>query len=203
MHQTSSLARRLFLGFCLFTSALTLSAADGRRYEVDSARSSVQWHGEKVGANHTGTISLKSGWLTVAGGKITGGEFVVDMNSIVNTDLTSKGQNQKLVNHLKSDDFFNAKKFPESRFVITGVETAGAGAYQLTGDMTIRGVTMSLKFTAAVTLDGDLLRGTAKLGFDRAKHEVKFNSGSFATRLGDKLIYDNVPLEIELVAKAG
>ena len=31
---------------------------------------------------------------------------------------------------------------------------------------------------------------------------VKFNSGSFMTTLGDKLIYDNVPLEIELVAKA-
>ena len=34
-----------------------------------------------------GTIDLKSGWLAVEGNAFTGGEFVVDMNSIKDTDI--------------------------------------------------------------------------------------------------------------------
>ncbi len=195
-------------GLLLALGMFSTSAEDAaKRYEVDPVASSIKWHGAKVGTDHYGKVKLKSGWLTVAGGRITGGEFVADMNSISNNDLSTKkgffggeSDNQKLVDHLKSADFFNVKKFPESKFVITKVETKADGTYQLTGDMTIRGISMSLGFAATVKIDGDTLRGTAKPAFDRAQHNVKFHSGTIA-QLGDKLIEDNVPLEVELVAK--
>ena len=192
----------LIAGLVLGLAALNTRAGEaGQRYEVNPAASLIKWHGSKVGTDHYGQVQLKSGWLTLTDGRITGGEFVADMNSIVNTDLTSKSQNAKLVSHLKSADFFNVKKFPESKFIITKTETKADGTEQLTGDMTIRGIAKTLGFTATVKVEGDTLRGTARLVFDRAQHNVKFHSGTLQ-KLGDKLIYDHVPLEVELVAKA-
>lgn len=200
----------IITGLVLALAGLTVQAQSslkeketgvGKRYEVDPAASAVKWHGAKVGTDHYGAVKLKSGWLTVAEGRITGGEFVADMNSIINTDLTSKSENAKLVGHLKSADFFNGKKFPESKFVITKVEAKADDTQQLTGDMSIRGIRKSLGFAATVKVKADTLRGTAKLAFDRAQHDVKFHSGTLE-KLGDKLIYDNVPLQVELVAKA-
>ncbi len=45
------------------------------------------------------------------------GNFVVDMTSITNNDLKDEGYNQKLVGHLKSDDFFGVEKYPTAEFV--------------------------------------------------------------------------------------
>src|SRR5215469_14374605 len=49
--------------------------------------------------------------------------------------------------HLRSDDFFNAEKFPKMTFKSKRIEPAGAGRYKLTGDLTIRDATRE------VTLD--------------------------------------------------
>jgi polyisoprenoid-binding protein YceI len=186
------------------TLALTgqgFSQAGGKRFEVDPAASSIKWHGAKVGTDHFGKVRLKSGWLTLDGEQVTGGEFVADMTSISNDDLTSKSQNAKLVKHLMSDDFFNTKKFPESKVVIAKATPKGEGRHELEGLITIRNISQPLTFTAHITVAGDTLTGKGKLTFNRAKHEVKFHSGT-AAKLGDKLIYDDVPLDVELVARA-
>lgn len=172
-----------------------------QRYVVDPAASVLKWHGSKVGADHFGKIKLKSGWLELKDGQITGGEFVADMTSIANDDLTSKTQNRKLVTHLMSDDFFAVKQHPESRFVIARGTAMGGGDYEIQGRMTIRGIMQPLSFTANIRVSGNQLIGNGKLTFNRASHDVKFNSGTFA-KLGNKLIRDDVPLDIELVARS-
>lgn len=171
------------------------------RYKVDPSASSIQWHGAKVGTDHFGKVRLKNGWLTITGDQITGGEFIVDMTSISNDDLNSKSKNKKLVRHLMSKDFFSVKKFPESKFVVSKATAKSPGVYEFLGKLTIRGITQPLAFNASVTVTGKQLRGKGTLTFNRAMHDVKFHSGTIA-QLGDKLINDEVPLEIELVAKA-
>ena len=57
-------------------------------------------------------------------------------------------------NHLKSDDFFNAEKFPEINFKSTSFEKLGDNKYKITGDLTIRDVTKNVTFDA--TLNGTL-----------------------------------------------
>lgn len=178
-----------------------LAEETAKRYTVDTAASSIKWHGAKVGTDHFGKVRLKSGWLTLVADHITGGEFVADMTSISNDDLTSQSQNKKLIGHLMSDDFFAVKKFPESKFVITKATAKGGGNQELTGQMTIRGISQPLNFTATIKIADGQLTGKGKLTFNRAKHDVKFHSGTVA-KLGDKLIYDDVPLDVELVAKA-
>lgn len=199
---------RTTLALAIGLSTVWAAQAD-MRYQVDPAGSTVKWHGAKLGTDHFGKIQLKRGWLTLEGNRLTGGEFVVDMTSITNDDLSTKrgffggrSPNEKLLDHLKSDDFFAVKKFPESKFVIKQSAVGQAGDYEITGDITIRGITQPVRFTASVTVDGKRLTAHGKLKFNRAKHDVKFNSGSFSTRLGDKLIYDEVPLEVQLEARA-
>ena len=68
-------------------------------------------------------------------------QAVIKMASI-NTDNTARD------NHLKSDDFFNAEKFPEIKFTSTSFEKVGEGKYKITGDLTIRDVTKKVVFDA-------------------------------------------------------
>jgi len=169
-------------------------------YNVDAKETKVKWHGKKVTGEHFGYVNIKDGNLMIAEGKLTGGEFSVDMTSITNTDLENEQYNQKLVGHLKSDDFFAVEQHPAANFVITNVKSKGSGNYEVTGEMTIRGITNQVTFPAAVTMNGSKVTANAEIVLDRSKYNVKYNSGSFFDNLGDKLIYDEFTLNVNLVA---
>lgn len=66
-------------------------------------------------------------------------EFTVDIASI-STD------NEDRDKHLKSDDFFNAEKYPTMTFKSTSFKKVSGNKYVLEGDLTIRDVTKRVKF---------------------------------------------------------
>lgn len=167
---------------------------------VNSEESKVMWIGKKVTGEHSGFIKMENGDLQFNGDVLTGGSFEIDMKSITNTDIKDEGTNQKLVGHLKSDDFFGVEKFPKATFVITGAEAKKAGKYHIKGNITIKGITKEVEFPAQVTLLGDKATATATLTLDRSEFNVRYGSGSFFDNLGDKVIYDDFTLDITLVA---
>ena len=57
-------------------------------------------------------------------------------------------QNARRDNHLRSDDFFNAAKFPTITFKSTKMEKTGETTYKIYGDLTIRDVTKAVVFDA-------------------------------------------------------
>jgi polyisoprenoid-binding protein YceI len=166
--------------------------------KVDVTKSTVKWFGKKVTGDHNGTISVKEGSLDVAGGKVTGGKVVIDMNSIVDKDLTDASWNTKLVGHLKSDDFFDVAKFPTAELVVTKVETKGNNN-TFTGNLTIKGVTKPVTFTTVSSTNGKNTVYAGKLIVDRSKFNIKYGSKSFFDNLGDKVIYDEFTLDFSLV----
>ncbi|MEO5999330.1 MAG: YceI family protein, partial [Chitinophagaceae bacterium] len=90
-------------------------------------------------------------------------EFSVDVSSI-NTD------NERRDGHLKTDDFFNAEKFPQMKFVSTSFTPAGDKKYKLAGNLTIRDVTKPATFD--VTYGGTITdKGVVKSGF-KAKSTI-------------------------------
>src|SRR6476659_6944397 len=93
-------------------------------YKVDVSKSKIEWTGRKVTGQHSGELKLASGILNSNGKSLSGGSFVIDMTSISNTDLDA-GSAQKLLGHLKSDDFFSIEKNPTAKFEITNVKSAG------------------------------------------------------------------------------
>lgn len=86
--------------------------------------------------------------------------------------------NEKRDGHLKSDDFFNAEKFPELKF--KGKLTKEGGKYVLKGDLTIRDVTKPATFE--VTYGGSVKAfGGTRAGFkltgkiDRFAYNLKWD----------------------------
>jgi polyisoprenoid-binding protein YceI len=177
--------------------SLTTSVYAGSQ-KVDAAKSSVKWLGKKVTGEHTGTIAIKEGNLVVENGKITGGEVVIDMNSIVDTDLTDPGYNAKLIGHLKSDDFFSVATYATAELVVTKVESIG-NDHTFSGSLTIKGITNPASFTAISATDGKSIIYKGTLAIDRSKYNVRYGSKSFFDNLGDKVIYDEFTLEFTLI----
>lgn len=164
---------------------------------VNVEKSTIAWNGYKVTGEHNGNVQLKSGSLEWEDGKLVGGNFVIDMTTITNNDLEGEW-NQKLVGHLKSDDFFGVKTHPTANFTITKAIPYGTdGKYKIVGDLTIKDITKEIKFNADVAETS----ATAEIIVDRSNYNVKYGSGSFFDNLGDKTIYDEFELTVNLVTE--
>lgn len=168
---------------------------------VDTAESYIVWKGYKVTGSHYGKVMIKNGELTFdEAGALTGGGFDIDMTTITCEDLEGEW-NQKLVGHLKSDDFFGVEKFPTAKFIITEVVSRGKpGEYKIVGNLTIKETTKPIKFNTVITEEGGKRVATADITIDRSEYNVRYGSGSFFDNLGDKTIYDEFELSVNLVA---
>lgn len=159
--------------------------------DIDLEKSVFTWTGTKVTGKHFGKVKLKAASIDEKNGHINGGEFVIDMNSISCDDLQGEWMD-KLIGHLKNDDFFGVDKHPTATLKIKHGMNG-----KLEGDLTIKGV------TSAVSLDykneGNIYSGTMK--FDRTKFGIQYGSGSFFKGLGDKMIHDEVTVDFQVVTK--
>lgn len=190
--------------------ATTAIAAPAKKeaalYNLDQSATKVEWIGKKVAGPHNGYVTVKNGTMTATeDGTITQGTVVIDMNSMTNVDVTDKEYNGKLIEHLKSPDFFDTTKFPEATLVIKNSKKSSKGL-EVNGDLTIRGITQPVRFLATdVKATADSFMAKATVTVDRTKHQVMYNAGkgdkSVIKQLGDKLIYDEFTLNIQLAAK--
>jgi len=170
------------------------------RYSADIETSTISWKGIAPAKAHKGTIKVSEGYLAFEDGGLTGGNFIIDMNSIVNLDLEDKTYNDKLVGHLKSADFFDVEKNPYSVFAITSVEEKD-GKAMVKGNLTIKGIKKNIEFPATVTLNGgEVAFKSDVFSIDRTEWDVKYNSGKFFEDLRDKLINDNIELSFDVKA---
>ncbi|MFS4469449.1 YceI family protein [Maribacter sp. 2210JD10-5] len=184
----------LALAVVFGSTATANNPIDGEKKEVKVSESSVTWKGYKVTGSHEGTIGLKSGYLEMEGEKLTGGEFVVDMTSLTVTDLKAGDGKEKLEGHLKSDDFFGTATHATSKLVINSAKPFNKNSYTVQGDLTIKGITKPITLVVSMFEN----KATATMKVDRAKYDVKYGSGSFFDDLGDKTIYDEFDLVVDL-----
>lgn len=168
--------------------------ATAQEKKVDVKASKINWVGKKVTGQHEGTIDLSSGVLIFKSNKLVGGNFTVDMNSISTTDLKAGQGKEKLDGHLKADDFFGTEKYPTAKLVFKSIGKKSANVYTVTADLTIKDVTNPVKFEITVNKNN----ATAALKVDRTKYGIKYGSGSFFDGLGDKAIYDEFELNVDL-----
>lgn len=187
--------KRLLLFFtlaCLFV----LSSNAQNKLTADTTKTQLLWQGEKVMGQHTGSIHLQSGWLNWQDNKIQSGEFEIDMASLKESE-----RNKQFEGHLKSDDFFGVQTFPTSKLTITGSTPFDKGTGVVTGTLTIKGVTNPIEFKATTQKKDDGVWFFANIVIDRTKYNVKYGSGSFFDNLGDKTIYDEFKLKVNLLVK--
>lgn len=173
--------------------------AEKTSFEIKPGVSSVQWTGKKLTGEHTGTIQLKKGRVDVTNGKLTGGSFEMDMKTIVNTDLEGEWKT-KLESHLKSEDFFSVDKYPSATLEITNVQPVKDKTYNITGKLTIKGITNEISFPATVEIENNKFAAYADFNLDRTKWDVRYGSKKFYEDIGDKVIYDDFNLKVKIGA---
>ena len=189
----------LLVAFAALSSFSSLPT-EVEEYKLSVEESEITWKAHKVTGSHEGTVNLVEGSLSFEDGVLAGGNFVVDMTSIANTDLEGEWK-AKLEGHLKSEDFFGVEQHPKAAFTITKVAHKGTeGDYKVTGDLTIKGHTKEIKFYVHTDTEEGKVVTTADITIDRTDFDVRYGSGSFFDNLGDKTIYDEFELSVKLVS---
>lgn len=169
----------------------------GESYTVDTLTSVIEWIGSTpTNHTHTGTLKLKSGKLTANQNRLTGGNFVIDIRSVNNTDQS--GQDKlDLENHLKNSDFFEVEKFPTGGFEITKIDSPGQ---KITGNLTLKGKTNAIEIPVTLRIDDKSITVESKeFSIDRTRWGIVYSSGVIGT-LKDDLINDEVLIKIKLIA---
>jgi polyisoprenoid-binding protein YceI len=192
--------KKIVLGLAAVAAATFMSfkGADVT-YKADATKTDLAWNAKKVTGAHAGKVTLKSGSLVMDGTTLKSGVIEIDMNTITCTDLQGEYAD-KLVGHLKSDDFFGVANFATSTLKITGTKSTGKDTYDVMADVTIKGKTEKITFPATIKSDAKGVTATAKITLDRTKFDVKYGSGKFFEGLGDKMIYDEFTIDVNLFA---
>lgn len=196
--------RRFMKTLLALTLAITSFGAFAQiTYKVDAAKTKAEWVGYKIASEHRGFVPVKEGSLIVKDGQIQGGNVVMDMNKLTVTDITG-GMAEKLVAHLQNDDFFATDKFPEAKLAIKSSKKTATGQ-EVTGDLTIRGQTHPVTFTATdIKETPKSFTAKSVIKVDRTLYGVQYSSGKnladLGKSLGDKLIKDIFELNVTITA---
>jgi polyisoprenoid-binding protein YceI len=163
-------------------------------FKVNASSSKLIWKGEMLGIySHEGTLAITQANLEVKDGKIMGGSFTADMNSMTPTDENYNPEEgstpEKLVGHLSSADFFDVQNYPTAQFEITSV-TDGT----VLGNLTIRGITHQEEVkNVNIAQNGNSTSITGELVFDRKKYDVAWDSP-----MKDRILSNDIIVKVEL-----
>jgi rhodanese-related sulfurtransferase/polyisoprenoid-binding protein YceI len=175
-------------------------------YRIDPENSRLEWIGRNLNNRHFGRIDIQEGDLVIAGGRLSAGSIVLDMNTISNLDQQDPVWRDMLITHLKSDDFFGVKQFPLASFTLAGWEEQEVALSEalngsVTGDLSIRDVTRRVSFPAIVAPQPDgSIKAHAAFDIDRTLWNVNYGSCRLFERLGMHLVHDLISLELFVVA---
>ncbi|MDG5491570.1 YceI family protein [Psychroserpens sp. SPM9] len=163
------------------------------RLKIDTTKSDIKWSGEYTFyfGGHNGRISFSEGYFEKTNQLITGGQFIIDMNSIICDDIGVKDANESLVNHLKDPDFFDVSQFPEAVLKITSVEYHDSTHMKIYANLTLKGITKPISFQAEVNFEKKEM--TTKFKIDRMLWGVSYNS-----KLRDGAISDAIGFEVKI-----
>jgi polyisoprenoid-binding protein YceI len=175
------------LGTLVLSGAATPArAADN--YTIDPDHSSITFKVEHLGI----------AWIHGRFNDLSG-SFTLDRNNPGKSsfDVTIKvdsldTNNKKRDEHLRGPDFFNAKQFPVLTFKSTGVKSFGGG-YDVTGDLTLHGVTKPIVFTLKGGKEAEFPKGKKRTGFSA---DVMLKRSTFGMDKGVGPIGDEVRISI-------
>lgn len=172
------------------------SMAQVTKWGVDKGHSNVKFTVTHYAVSEVeGTFKIFDGTMEHSKADFSDAKvnFSVDVNSI-NTD------SERRDGHLKGDDFFNAEKFPQMKFVSTAMKPLGNNKFQLSGNLTIRDVTKPVVFD--VSYGGTINAGQgrksgfkAKATIDRFNYNLKWDR---AIEAGGLVVGKDVDIQINL-----
>ncbi len=162
----------------------------GATYTIDTSKSKVSWVGAKITKTHEGGFRKFDGTVSVDGANVTGVKVNVDAATIYTDD-------DNLVNHLKSPDFFGVEKFPTATFEASQfvkLDTMAGMTHMVTGNLMMHGVAHSVTFPAAIQVNGNTVTAKADFKINRKDWGIIYPGKP------DDLISDDVRILFDIVA---
>lgn len=159
-------------------------------YTINPEESTISFIGSKITGSHEGGFKTFDGTLAVSDGKIVPpSKITIQMDSLW-------ADRDRLTNHLKSADFFDAANIPTAEFAITSMQETAEGT-EITGNFTLHGVTKSISFKSEVAVSDSEV--TLKAEFDI----MRFDFGIAFKGKADDLIRDEVVIKFDVKATSG
>ena len=171
----------LALASILLNPALIQSQSPGgpETYTIDGSHSFVTFRVKHMNVSYAyGRFNDISGEFTFDSAKPEAGS----VNVTIKADSVDTNQ-PKRDQHLKSPDFFDAKQFPKITFKSTSIRKSSENEYELTGDLTLHGVTKSITTRLERVGTGKDPRGGTMTGFEavfsvnRSDYGINFMPG--------------------------
>lgn len=131
-------------------------------YDVDGGHSHVMFRIGRFGISYQyGRFNKISGAITIDGADPTKSTISIEIaaDSVFTAD-------KKRDTHLKSPDFFDAKQFPTITFKSTKVEATGGNKYDVSGDLSMHGVTKPVTIALDYVGSGKDPWGGFRVGFE-------------------------------------
>lgn len=168
--------------------------AAGASYVITPGNSQIEWTGSKVTGKHDGRFNTFSGTITIVDGAVVKSRVTVDIDT---ASLWTVPEN--LVHHLKTPDFFNVEQFPKATFASTSVAAVAGAAdkrsFQVTGNLTLHGVTKSISFPATIDVSPDTVTAEATFSINRKDFSINYPGKV------DDVIRDDVLMKLLLHAE--
>jgi polyisoprenoid-binding protein YceI len=168
----------------IVVSASSTRAAD--TYKVDTVHSTVLFKIKHMNASYSyGRFNAIQGAFALDEKDPAKSSFDVTLK-VDSVDTANAGRD----NHLKGPDFFNAKQFPTISFKSKSIASAGKGVYDVTGDLTLHGVTKSVKVAVEPTGMGKDPRGRSIAGVEGAFRikRSEFGMSGMLAGVGDDVL---------------
>jgi len=166
-------------------------------YKLIPKQSQLEWFCGK----HTGIVLLKEGFFQTKNGKLSGGKFKVNMDSIYDIDIENNLMRGTLENILRSKDFFDVKKYPESEFTITEISNEKGNIFLVKGNLKIKDVEKPISFKSIIDVSGDtLLAQSEKFIINRTDWGITHMSKSYAKSDNEFVFTDSLQFVINLKA---
>jgi len=176
------------------------SGAATQRYRLDDSQSKFIAHANAGGLlwfkGHDHLIAVRdfSGEAQLAPDSITPAslEFTARTESMVETSSVFTEPQKQIINKELREIVLEPSKYPDIVFRSTSVtgKATSANHYDLniTGNLTLHGVTRQIKIPTTVVLTGRELRGTGEFSIDRSDFNVKATSAFHGlVRVRDKV----------------
>lgn len=157
-------------------------------YQLDGKAGLVGFTGSKVTGKHDGGFKEYKGQVTLVDNDPTKSSVEVEIKvaSLFTDD-------EDLVEHLNSDEFFDSKKFPTSTFKSKSIVKKGDD-FEVTGDLTMHGITKTIGFPAKIGVTEKEVTVTSEFSINRFDFAMQYPGKA------DNLIRKEVVIRLDLKA---
>jgi polyisoprenoid-binding protein YceI len=172
--------------------------------QLDVQKSKVLWNTGKMMGRHSGYFLFHSGNLQYsATGEPVSGTFRMDMNSIRSTDNPDETGRLKTDANLKKSDFFASEQHPMATMVVKKITRIGSSMdFTVAGDLTIKGITNPIEFTATIDTKNNSSHITANVDISHQLWNLgskpQANAVDFLSGIKEKLV-PNIHVSLDLI----